>query len=79
MRTKPYSTQEAADFLELDRSRVLRFIQDGRLKATKIGNSYSITPSDLKHFAALERKTGWKKGTPRERHTGGRKRKDAQE
>jgi excisionase family DNA binding protein len=62
------TTQEAAEALGIDRSRVLRFIRDGRLQAERHGRDWWITPQEVERFKALERPMGWKKG---------RKRKDA--
>jgi excisionase family DNA binding protein len=43
----------AADRLKLHPKTVLRFIREGRLKATRIGKSYRILHSDLEAFAGL--------------------------
>lgn len=57
------TTQEAADMLDIHRSRILHLIKDGRLTATKVGRDWVIKPSDLDPIR--ERKTGWPKGRPR--------------
>src|SRR4051812_42364503 len=44
----------AAERLGLHRKTVLRFIRDGRLKATRIGKSYRIRHVDLDAFAGVE-------------------------
>ena len=45
----------AAERLGLHPKTVLRFIRNGRLKATKIGKSYRIRRADLDAFAGLEK------------------------
>lgn len=57
--------QEAADQLGIDRSRVLKFLNAGRLKGTKHGRQWWIEQADLNAFAALDRKPGWEAGKPR--------------
>ena len=44
----------AAERLGLHPKTVLRFIRDGRLKATRIGKSYRIRRADLDAFAGVE-------------------------
>lgn len=44
----------AADRLGLHPKTVLRFIRNGRLKATRIGKSYRIRRADLDTFAGVE-------------------------
>ena len=44
----------AAERLGLHPKTVLRFIRDGRLKATRIGKSYRIRRADLDTFAGFE-------------------------
>ena len=44
----------AAERLGLHPKTVLRFIRDGRLKATRIGKSYRIRRADLDTFAGVE-------------------------
>jgi excisionase family DNA binding protein len=41
------STSDAAEILGVSRQRVLQFIQEGRLKATKLASVYLIKKSDL--------------------------------
>lgn len=43
--TKLMSTQEVADYLNVDRKTVLRYLQSGRLKGRKLGREYRI-PED---------------------------------
>jgi excisionase family DNA binding protein len=43
----------AADRLKLHPKTVLRFIREGRLKATRIGKSYRILRSDLEGLAGI--------------------------
>lgn len=42
-----YTVEMAAERLKLHAKTVLRFIRDGRLRATRIGKSYRILRSDL--------------------------------
>ena len=48
----------AAERLGLHPKTVLRFIRDGRLKATRIGKSYRIRRADLDAFAGVEPAAG---------------------
>jgi excisionase family DNA binding protein len=64
METEFISTTEAASLLKITRQRVLDFIKDGRLSASKLGNVYMIRKSDLALVA--ERKTGRPKKAERE-------------
>lgn len=57
------TTTEAALELGISRSRVLHLIADGRIKATRFGNTWAIWPEDLD--AVRIRKSGWPKGKPR--------------
>jgi excisionase family DNA binding protein len=41
------STTEAGEILGISRQRVLKFVQDGRLKAIKVANVYLIKKRDL--------------------------------
>jgi excisionase family DNA binding protein len=52
------SRHEAALALGLSDSRVRALILDGRLKATKVGQSWVIYRSDLDRFAAKPRVNG---------------------
>jgi excisionase family DNA binding protein len=45
-----YTVEMAAERLKLHPKTVLRFIRDGRLRATRIGKSYRILRSDLDAF-----------------------------
>ena len=44
----------AAGLLQLHPKTVLRFIRDGRLRATKVGRSYRILRSDLRALTGVE-------------------------
>lgn len=57
MSRKEYTTAEAAEYLDLTQDRVQQFCQQGRL-GRKIGRNWSITGSQLKTFAALDRPAG---------------------
>jgi excisionase family DNA binding protein len=46
-----YTVDAAAERLKLHAKTVLRFIRDGRLKATKVGKAYRIHRSDLDALA----------------------------
>ena len=59
------TSQEAAKYLGVIPRRVLQFIQEGRLPATKIGRPWFIKRSDLEAFAAVERPSGNLTGKPR--------------
>lgn len=52
-----YTVEMAAERLKLHPKTVLRFIGDGRLRATRIGKSYRILRSDLNALAGGERRT----------------------
>jgi excisionase family DNA binding protein len=47
------TVDDAADLLKLHPKTVLRFIREGRLKATRIGKSYRIRKADLDEFAGV--------------------------
>jgi excisionase family DNA binding protein len=47
------TVDDAADLLKLHPKTVLRFIREGRLKATRIGKSYRILKGDLDAFAGV--------------------------
>lgn len=56
------TTAEAAEALGIDRSLVLRFIRQGRLKSEKRGRDHWIEPQEVERFKALPRlKTGRKR------------------
>ncbi len=59
------TTAEAAQALELDRSRVLQLIRAGRLKSEKRGRDHWIEPEEIARFRALPRQPGWQKGKAR--------------
>lgn len=46
----------AAEELQLHRKTVLRFIREGRLRATKLGKQYRVLRSDLNVFAGADQK-----------------------
>ena len=46
-----YTVEHAAERLKLHPKTVLRFIKDGRLRATRIGKAYRILASDLDALA----------------------------
>jgi excisionase family DNA binding protein len=48
-----YTVEHAAERLKLHPKTVLRFIKDGRLRATRIGKAYRILGSDLDAFAGV--------------------------
>lgn len=47
------SVDQAATRLGLHQKTVLRYIHDGRLKATRVGKAYRIQPADLDAFAGV--------------------------
>lgn len=48
-----FTVEAAAEHLKLHAKTVLRFIREGRLRATKLGKQYRILQSDLDAFAGL--------------------------
>jgi excisionase family DNA binding protein len=48
-----HTVERAADRLALHPKTVLRFIRDGRLRATRIGKAWRILASDLDAFAGV--------------------------
>jgi excisionase family DNA binding protein len=46
-----YTVAEAAARLKLHERTILRFIRDGRLKATRVGRAYRVLAHDLNAFA----------------------------
>ncbi len=48
-----YTVERAAERLGVHAKTVLRFIHDGRLRATRIGKAYRILRSDLDAFAGV--------------------------
>jgi excisionase family DNA binding protein len=48
-----YTVDAAAERLKLHNKTVLRFIREGRLRATKVGKQYRILRSDLYAFAGV--------------------------
>jgi excisionase family DNA binding protein len=51
MSEEVYTVEHAAERLKLHPKTVLRFIRDGRLRATRLGKSYRILRSDLEVLA----------------------------
>jgi excisionase family DNA binding protein len=47
------TVDQAATRLGVHRKTALRYIHDGRLKATRVGKAYRILPADLDSFAGL--------------------------
>lgn len=47
------TVEEAAERLKLHPKTVLRFIREGRLKATRVGRAYRISRADLDAFAGV--------------------------
>lgn len=61
------TTQEAAEVLGINRSLVIRFVEQGRLQAVKHGRDWWIDPAEVERFKALPRpKTGRKRIKPRD-------------
>ncbi|PZR88627.1 MAG: DNA-binding protein [Stutzerimonas stutzeri] len=48
------TVEQAAERLKLHPKTVLRFIREGRLRATRVGKSYRIVASDLEAFAGVD-------------------------
>jgi excisionase family DNA binding protein len=48
-----YTVEQFAERLKLHPKTVLRFIREGRLRATKVGRSYRILRSELEAFGGL--------------------------
>jgi excisionase family DNA binding protein len=53
MSEEVYTVEHAAERLKLHPKTVLRFIRDGRLRATRLGKSYRILRSDLETLAGV--------------------------
>lgn len=53
MSQEVYSVEHVAERLKLHQKTVLRFIREGRLKATRVGKSYRILRSDLEALAGI--------------------------
>lgn len=51
MTTEFLTVETAAQLLQLHPKTVLRFIREGRLRATKVGKQYRVIRSDLNTFA----------------------------
>jgi excisionase family DNA binding protein len=46
-----YTAEEVAELLNLHVKTIRRYVQDGRLKARRIGKEYRVTRADLEAFA----------------------------
>lgn len=53
MSEEVYTVEQFAERLKLHPKTVLRFIREGRLRATKVGRSYRILRADLEAFGGL--------------------------
>jgi excisionase family DNA binding protein len=60
-----YTVEQVAERLRLHPKTVLRFIREGRLRATRVGKSYRIVASDLDAFAGVEGSASGAKRTAR--------------
>jgi len=49
-----HTVEQVAERLKLHPKTVLRFIREGRLRATRVGKSYRIVASDLDAFAGVD-------------------------
>jgi excisionase family DNA binding protein len=49
-----HTVEQVAERLKLHPKTVLRFIREGRLRATRVGKSYRIVASDLEAFAGVD-------------------------
>lgn len=49
-----HTVEQVAERLRLHPKTVLRFIREGRLRATRVGKSYRIVASDLEAFAGVD-------------------------
>lgn len=45
-----YTVQEVAEKLKVDPETIRRYIKDGTMQASKLGNRYRITEEDLREF-----------------------------
>lgn len=45
-----YTVQEVAEKLKVDPETIRRYINDGKLKASKLGNRYRITDVQIREF-----------------------------
>lgn len=66
-------TQEAARRLKITAGRVRHFIDDGRLIARKVGNTWLIKDTDLARFVLIKRLKGRPKTRGRTRSGNGGK------
>jgi excisionase family DNA binding protein len=63
--TELLTTAECAEELDVILRRVLQFIEEGRLKASKIAGRWFIERAELERFKTVPRKTGNLTGRPR--------------
>lgn len=49
-----YTVEQVAERLKLHPKTVLRFVREGRLRATRVGKSYRIVASDLDAFLGMD-------------------------
>ncbi|GAB1269087.1 helix-turn-helix domain-containing protein [Aurantivibrio infirmus] len=45
-----YTVDQIADLIDMHPKTIRRYIQDGKLKATKLGKQYRVANNDLNHF-----------------------------
>lgn len=57
--------RECAEELGLSKRRVQQFVDEDRLKAQKIGNTWHVTREDLEAFKKIPRRVGNLTGLPR--------------
>jgi excisionase family DNA binding protein len=48
-----YTLKEAAELLKMHRNTVFNMVTDGRIKASKIGNKYVITETEVKRVRGV--------------------------
>jgi excisionase family DNA binding protein len=63
-----YSIEQVAELLNLHVKTVRRYVQDGRLKAKRIGKQYRITRPDLEAFAGAAEHSLERPAVARTRH-----------
>lgn len=59
------TTKEAADYLDIQPSRVRQLVIAGKLRSEKIGQSHLIPFADVQKYKAERTNAGWQKGKPR--------------
>lgn len=50
--------RECAEIVGVTKRRIQQFVEDGRLRATKIGNMYHVDRKELKRFQKIARPAG---------------------